>query len=106
MGLAKMGADGSRVSTFCFSIWLHIQLDVINLAMCISSTFIYKFSCGKPGGRISISPTSASPIVVRHPIEHPTHIQASMTLPTRPHAIFSTLQGTQNPDTRSTLAKS
>jgi hypothetical protein len=21
---AKMGADGSRVSTFCFSIWLHI----------------------------------------------------------------------------------
>ena len=24
MGFAKMGADGSRVSTFCFSIWLHI----------------------------------------------------------------------------------
>ncbi len=44
MGFAKMGADGSRVSTFCFSIWLHIQLDVINLAMCKSSTFIYKFS--------------------------------------------------------------
>lgn len=33
MGFAKMGADGSRVSTFCFSIWLHIQQDVINLAM-------------------------------------------------------------------------
>jgi hypothetical protein len=44
MGFVKMGADGSRVSTFCFSIWLHIQLDVINLAMCKSSTFIYKFS--------------------------------------------------------------
>jgi len=44
MGFAKMGADGSRVSTFCFSIWLHIQRDVINLAMCKSSTFIYKFS--------------------------------------------------------------
>lgn len=44
IGFAKMGADGSRVSTFCFSIWLHIQLDVINLAMCKSSTFIYKFS--------------------------------------------------------------
>ena len=43
MGFAKMGADGSRVSTFCFSIWLHIQLDVINLAMCKSSTIIYKF---------------------------------------------------------------
>jgi len=41
---AKMGADGSRVSTFCFSIWLYIQLDVINLAMCKSSTFIYNFS--------------------------------------------------------------
>jgi hypothetical protein len=44
MGFAKMGADGIRVSTFCFSIWLHIQLDVINLAVCKSSTFIYKFS--------------------------------------------------------------
>ena len=29
---------------FCFSIWLHIGQDVINLAMCKSSTFIYKFS--------------------------------------------------------------
>ena len=43
--------------------------------------------------------------VVRHPIEHPTHKQASMTLPTRPHAIFSTLQGTQNPDTKPTLQR-
>ncbi len=36
-----------------------------------------------------------------HPIEHPTHIQSSMTLPTRPHAIFSTfafLANTQKPD--------
>ena len=44
MGFAKMGADGSRVSTFCFSIWLHIQQDVINLTMCKSSAFIYKFN--------------------------------------------------------------
>ena len=28
-----------------------------------------------------------------------------MTLPTRPHAIFSTLQGTQNPDTKPTLQR-
>jgi len=28
-GFAKMGADGSRVSTFCNSVGLHIQLDVI-----------------------------------------------------------------------------
>ena len=34
--------------------------------------------------------------VLHYTIEHPTHIQASMTLPTRPHAIFSTLQGTQS----------
>jgi hypothetical protein len=27
-----------------FSIWLHIQQDVINLAMCKSSAFSYKFS--------------------------------------------------------------
>jgi len=43
--------------------------------------------------------------VVRHPIEHPTHIQTSMTLPTRPHAIFGTLQGTQHPDTKPTLQR-
>jgi hypothetical protein len=28
-----------------------------------------------------------------------------MTLPTRPHAIFSTLQGTQSPDTKQTLQR-
>jgi len=28
-----------------------------------------------------------------------------MTLPTRPHAIFSTLQGTKNPDTKPTLQR-
>ena len=28
-----------------------------------------------------------------------------MTLPTRPNAIFSTLQGTQNPDTKETLQR-
>lgn len=28
-----------------------------------------------------------------------------MTLPTPPHAIFSTLQGTQNPDTKPTLQR-
>jgi len=44
MGFAKMGADGSHVATFCFSIWLHIGQDVINLAMYKSSTFIYKYS--------------------------------------------------------------
>jgi hypothetical protein len=41
-----------------------------------------------------------------HPIEHPAHKQSSMTLPIRPYAIFSTLQGTQNPDTKANLAKS
>jgi len=40
-----------------------------------------------------------------HPIEHPAHKQSSMTLPTRPYAIFSTLQGTQNPDTKPTLQR-
>jgi hypothetical protein len=40
-----------------------------------------------------------------HPIRHPAHIQSSMTLPTRPYAIFSTLQGTQNPDTKQTLQR-
>jgi len=36
--LGKIRADVSRVSTFCNSIWLHIRLDIINLAKCKSST--------------------------------------------------------------------
>jgi hypothetical protein len=32
-----------------------------------------------------------------HPIQHSAHIQTLMTLPTLPHAIFSTWQGTQTP---------
>ena len=40
-----------------------------------------------------------------HPIEHPAHIQSSMTLPTPPHTIFSTLQGTHSPDTKPTLLR-
>ena len=46
---------------------------------------------------------------MRHPIEQPTHIQASMTLPTQPHAIFSIPMaiGTRhtNPDTKPTLQR-
>ena len=42
---------------------------------------------------------------VRQPIEHPTHIQASITLPTRPHAIFSRLQGTQKPNAKTPLQR-
>ena len=44
MEFAKMGADESCVSIFCFSIWLHIQQNVINFAKWKSSAFIYKFS--------------------------------------------------------------
>ncbi len=36
---------------------------------------------------------------------HPALIQASLTLPTRPHAIFRTLQGTQNRNTKPTLQR-
>jgi hypothetical protein len=46
---------------------------------------------------------------VRHPKQHPTHIQTSMTLPTRPQAIFSIPPmagpGTRNPDTKPTLQR-
>jgi hypothetical protein len=45
-GICKSRAVGSRVSTFCFSTWLHIGQEVNNLAICKSSTFIYKFSSG------------------------------------------------------------
>ncbi|MEO6671179.1 MAG: hypothetical protein ABIN36_16975, partial [Ferruginibacter sp.] len=43
--------------------------------------------------------------VVRHPIEHPAHIQSSMTLPTRPHAIFSTFARRTKPMHETDLAK-
>ena len=41
--------------------------------------------------------TQSPNVVMRHPIEQSTHIQASMTLPTQTHAILSTLQGIQTP---------
>ena len=69
------------------------------------TSFLYLYSAAVPGRQLVNSQPSQSPNVVRHPIEHPTHIQSSMTLPTRPHAIFSTLQGTQNPDTKPTLQR-
>jgi hypothetical protein len=52
-----------------------------------------------------IPPHRQALFVVRHPKQHPTQIKVRMTLPTRPHAIFSTLQGTQNPDTKPTLQR-
>jgi hypothetical protein len=46
-------------------------------------------------------------IVVRHPIEHPTHIQASMTFAdTTQRTKSGTLQGTQSQHTKANLAKS
>jgi hypothetical protein len=39
---------------FCFSNWLHIRHYVSNLAICQSSTYMYKFSLSYPGGRITI----------------------------------------------------
>ena len=44
--------------------------------------------------------------VIRHPIwTQPNSRTHPKTLPTLPHAIFSTLQGTQNPDTKPTLQR-
>ncbi len=46
IGICKSWADVSRVSTFCFSVWLHIGQTNNYLAMCKSSAFIYKFCFG------------------------------------------------------------
>jgi hypothetical protein len=40
---AKAGRTEAVFQLF-FSLWLHIGQDIINLAKCKSSTFIYKFS--------------------------------------------------------------
>jgi len=52
-----------------------------------------------------IPPHRQAVSVVRHPKQHPTKIQTNMTLPTRPNAIFSTLQGTQSLYTKPTLQR-
>jgi hypothetical protein len=56
-----MGADGSRVSTFCFSILLLFRLDINNLAKYKSSAFIYKFIFGKPGRTLQLFPHFGKP---------------------------------------------
>ena len=43
-GVCQNGGRRKPCFNFLFIVQRHIQLDVINLAMCISSTFIYKFS--------------------------------------------------------------
>ena len=43
MGFAKMGTE-ALFSTFCFSIWPHILKDLIDLAKCKSSAFVFQFS--------------------------------------------------------------
>jgi hypothetical protein len=83
---------------------LQFRLDVSNLAFSCYLQFQFFNQHLFRAGR-SMNPLPSQILVVRHPIEHPTHKQASMPLPTRPHAIFSTLQGTQKPDTKPTLQR-
>ena len=54
---------GGRKPCFniCFSILLHIRQDVSNLAICISSTFSYKFIFGKPGRTQQLFPHFGKP---------------------------------------------
>ena len=59
-GLPKWGRAEAVFQLFVHQFGFS-QLDVINLAMCISSTFIFKFRFNYPGQRNSIGPTSASP---------------------------------------------
>ena len=61
----------------------------------LTSSLVFLLGSGSGRDKHLFQPCKQALFVVRHPIEHPTHIQTSMTLPTRPHAIFSTWQGTQ-----------
>jgi hypothetical protein len=46
MGFGKIRADVSRVSTFCNSVGLHIQLDIKNLAVEYIINFLSLLSSG------------------------------------------------------------
>ena len=97
-GLCAIGATNkiSAVYRYSNSVWAG-HLSIVILFYIVFSTFNRLLN---RAGRILLPRLTQSPNVMCHPIEHPAHIQTSMTLPTRPHAIFSTLQGTQNPDTK------
>ena len=58
-----------------FIVHLHIQLDLIYLAMCISSSFLSLLSSGQPGGRNSIPCTSAIPVRWKQKTIHPGQIR-------------------------------
>ena len=78
------------------SIWLFV----------VNFNVIFPIGKRFRAGRYKISHLQQYLSVVRHPIEHPTHIQASMTLPTRPNAPSQAhLQGTQSQHTKANLAK-
>ena len=51
-------------------------------------------------------PNANAILLYGHSKRHPENIQTSMTLPTRPHAIFSTLQGAQTDTQKPTSQKS
>ena len=92
-------------SAFCNSIVLHIGLDIIYLAfVCYLHLQFFNHHRYRADG-ILIPVLRQALFVVCHPIKHPAHIPAPMTLPTRPYAIFSTLQGTQNPTHKSQPCK-
>jgi hypothetical protein len=101
-------------------VLLQVRLDVETSAVCIAVLwfrqaniylafeyiFYIFFNRQRFGAEgILISDLHKALDIVRHLIEHPTHIQAPMTLPTRPYVIFSTLQGTQNPCKKPTLQR-
>ena len=88
---------------------LHIQLDIIYLAMCISSSFLSLLSSGQPGRRNSISCTSAIPDRCTQPLNNipftykRQDIQGKVS--NHPPHIAAHLQGTQNPPHKSQPCK-
>ncbi len=103
-GFCNIGADGITMSN-CNSILHLFGQTIFNLAFCSYLIISFSIRLRFRADVFQIPHLRQALYVMCHPIEHPAHIQSSMTLPTRPHAIFSTWQGTQNPDTKPTLQR-
>ena len=95
------------VVTFgCGSLSAAVSADGILLGfLFLSCTFISLLGSSSGQDEQWIPHLQQYLFVMCHPIQHPAHIQSSMTLPTRANAIFSTFARHTKPRHKTNLAK-
>jgi len=89
MRFCASGADGRKIDRK--SLLYCIQAGRNPAELLVVNLYFYSFiGLQFRAGQSTMPCLHKALDVVRHPKRHPTNIQASMTLPTRPYAIFST----------------